>query len=320
MIIKLTTLIQEIQSDIRTIEENIELYRESNFNRRADTIDFIDFHIIGRIEELLLQTGVDENLQQLKQDAEDIKHKLEEIDIHLFDQLREKIRVGDYTGPSFTKMVVEYLRYDITADESTNEIGYDNLDIFINGLLSTGNIPEPLMEPEPEMVFYQKTPARIVFQLAAAALIKPTDVFVDVGAGLGQVNMLLHLISGALSTGIEWEPAYCDYASVCAAALNLTNVAFINTDARKADFSTGTIFFMYTPFLGNMMQDVLNILRQESQKRAIKIFTYGPCTSQVAAQDWLLCINGEVNNPYRLCEFRSPLKNNICPSQKYLQP
>jgi len=312
MTIKPTTPIQEIQSDILTIEENIGLYKENNFNRRADTIDFIDFHVIGRIEELLLQTGEDENLQQLKQAAENLKHTLEEVDILLFDQLRENIRSGNYTGPFFTKMITEYLGYDVTADENTDEIGYNNLDIFTNGLLSTGNFPEPLMEPEPEMVFYQKTPARIVFRLTAAASIKPTDVFVDLGAGLGQVNMLINLISGALSTGIEWEPAYCDYASVCAAALNLSNVTFINTDARKADFSTGTIFFMYTPFLGSMMQDVLNKLREESQKRPIKMFTYGPCTSQVATQDWLLYTSGEVNNPYQLCEFR----NREMPPQK----
>ena len=312
MTIKPTTPIQEIQSDILIIEENIGLYKENNVNRRADIIDFTDFHVIGRIEELLLQTGEDENLQQLKQAAENLKHTLEEVDILLFDQLRENIRSGNYTGPFFTKMITEYLGYDVTADENTDEIGYNNLDIFTNGLLSTGNFPEPLMEPEPEMVFYQKTPARIVFRLTAAASIKPTDVFVDLGAGLGQVNMLINLISGALSTGIEWEPAYCDYASVCAAALNLSNVTFINTDARKADFSTGTIFFMYTPFLGSMMQDVLNKLREESQKRPIKIFTYGPCTSQVATQDWLLCTSGEVNNPYQLCEFR----NREMPPQK----
>jgi hypothetical protein len=305
MTIKPITIIPEITSDIRIIEENTELYKKNNFNRRADAIDFIDFHVISRIEELLLQTGADKNLQQLKQAAEDLKHRLEEIDLRLFDELREKIRAGDHTGPFFTKMVEEYLGYDVTDEGHANEIGYDNLDIFINGLLSRGNVPEPLMEPEPEMVFYQKTPSRIIFQLAVAASIKPTDVFIDVGSGLGQVNMLINLISGAVSIGIEWEPAYCDYATVCAAALNLTNLAFINTDARKADFSTGTIFFMYTPFLGSMMQDVLNTLKQESQKRLIRIFTYGSCSRQVAGQEWLTCINGKADNPYELCEFRN---------------
>ncbi|MCF6407199.1 hypothetical protein L3C95_30160 [Chitinophaga filiformis] len=303
MLIKPLTTIPEIQSGIRTIEENIELYEDNNFNLRADTLDFIDFHIIGRIEELLLQTGETKDLQELNHHAETLKCRLEEIDGYLFNELREKIRAGIYTGSSFTEMVTEYLGYDVVADEKINEIGYDNLDIFLNGLLLTGNMPEALMEPEPEMVFYQKTPARMIFALSAS--IKPTDVFVDVGSGLGQVNMLVNLISGAVSVGIEWEPAYADYATACGAALNLTNVAFVNTDARKADFSSGTIFFMYTPFLGNMMQDVLCMLKQESEKRPISIFTYGPCSALVARQEWLTCVKGRADDPHKLYEFRN---------------
>ncbi len=296
------TIVPAITSGIRTIEDNIELYEATNFDARADAIDFIDFHIISQIEEWLLQNDTDGNLQQLKQEAEGLKHRLEAIDLRLFNELREQIKAGNYKGLSFTKMLAEYAGYDITAEEDTHEMGYDNLDIFINGLLSTGNMPEPVMEPEPEMVFYQKTPARIIFQLAAA--VNPGDVFVDLGAGLGQVNMLVNLISGAVSVGIECEPAYCDYAIGCATALNLPDIAFINTDARKADLSTGTIFFMYTPFSGGMMQEVLNILREESKKRAIRIFTYGPCSAQLGGQEWLTCITGQADNPYQLCEFR----------------
>lgn len=300
--IKPITVISEIRSGIRIIEENIELYKEHNFYDRADAIEFIDFHITGRIEELLLRASTDESLLKLKREAEDLKHKLERIDLHLHERLREEIRNGAYTGTLFTEMVAEYSGYDVTANEGDNEVGYDNLDIFINGLLSTGNVPEPLMEPEPEMVYYQKTPARIIFQLAVAS-IKPADIFIDLGSGLGQVNMLVNLISGAVCTGIEWEPAYCEYAAVCAAALNLTNVTFINTDARKADFSSGTVFFMYTPFWGSMMQDVLDKLRLESAKKRIRVFTYGPCSTQVAGQEWLRCIKGRTENPYQLCEF-----------------
>jgi hypothetical protein len=52
-------------------------------------------------------------------------------------------------------------------------------------------------------------------------------------------------------------------------------VDFINTDARYADYSLGIIFFMYTPFEGKMLQDVLQNLNDEAKKRKIRIFTYG---------------------------------------------
>ena len=83
------------------------------------------------------------------------------------------------------------------------------------------------------------------------------------------------------------EPAYCAYAEQCAQALNLTRVTFINRDARAADYADGTIFFMYTPFTGQMLQAVLDKLHTEAQTRPIRIAAYGPCTSHVTQQSWL---------------------------------
>ncbi len=44
---------------------------------------------------------------------------------------------------------------------------------------------------------------------------------------------------------------------------------------------------MFTPFKGEMMVEVLAILRKEALKRRIRIITYGPCTAEVASQSWL---------------------------------
>jgi SAM-dependent methyltransferase len=182
-------------------------------------------------------------------------------------------------------------------------MGYDNLDMFINGLLSDQSIPEATMEREPGMVFYQKTPARILFELAAVAELKPGDVFFDIGSGLGQAAILVNLISGATARGIEYEPAYCNYAKACASRLSLSNVEFINAGAHQGDYSQGTVFYLYTPFEGLLLQDMLEILQKEAQKRTIRIFTYGPCSSHVARQGWLTCVNGNGDNAYKLYEF-----------------
>jgi precorrin-6B methylase 2 len=131
------------------------------------------------------------------------------------------------------------------------------------------------------------------------------DIFFDLGSGLGQVTILVNLLSGIKAIGIEYEPAYCNYAQACASQLNLSNVEFINTEAQKGDYRQGTVFFMYTPFEGNMLQDMLNILQKEAQTRLIRIFTYGPCSPHVARQNWLNCVNGNTDDPYKLYEFRS---------------
>jgi len=292
---------REIESDIRAFEQNAALYIETNFSERTDALDFIDFHIIDRIEGL----PTNNNLAALKRKAEHIKCKLEKINVLLFARLRENIRDGVYTGSSFKKMIEKYNGYAIADSQQLNKIGYDDLDVFINGLLSNEPVPEPTRSLTPEMVFYQKTPARAVLEMTELLQFTDHDVFVDIGSGLGQATMLVNLLTGVASIGIEFESAYCDYAETCASQLNLHGVSFINTDALEADYSCGTIFFLYTPFGGTMLQDVLEILHNEAWKKAIKIVTYGPCSAVITQQTWLECVNGCANDPYVLCVFNS---------------
>ena len=137
-------------------------------------------------------------------------------------------------------------------------------------------------------------------------LTRPPGVFYDIGSGLGQVSTLTHLLSGVQAKGVEVELAYCDYARRCARGLNLSQVEFINVDAREADYSDGTVFFLYTPFEGRMLERVLERLKHESRKRRIQLYTYGPCTRQVARQRWLERVDQNGNHVNRLAIFRTP--------------
>jgi SAM-dependent methyltransferase len=183
----------------------------------------------------------------------------------LFKSLRERIRSGECRGKAFRAMVSEY------AEPCEDDFGYDDLDVFIGLLFSDEEMPLPTRELEPEMVEYYKTPARVVFDLVDRFGVTAEDVFVDVGSGLGQAAILVNLLTGARARGIEIEPAYCAYARDCAARLGLRDVEFITADAREADLSEGTVFFLYTPFRGNMMLEVLGRLRTEGYSRRIRI-------------------------------------------------
>ncbi len=290
-----------IGSYINSIEENKTLYEERNFDKRAEAIDFIEFHIIDQLQ----NTNYPHELLLLKDKAEKIKAELEAIDLNLFKRLQEEIRVGKYTGKGFKAMINEYVDIDLNDTQHQQEAGYDNLDVFINGLITLQSIPEQTKELEPEMVYYQKTPARVVFEMAERIPFTQDGVFFDLGSGLGQVAILVYLLTGVTVKGVEFEPAFCNYASDCAVKLNLPQVEFINTDARYADYSQGTIFFMFTPFKGEIMQEVLVALQEESLKRKIKIITYGPCTAEVALQSWLNSVNLKDNNMYKLTVFTS---------------
>jgi hypothetical protein len=279
----------EILSGIEAIEKDEKLYQEKNFNLRSQAIDYIEFHIIDRIDALMGSTDV-YDLMSLKQYAKKVKCHLEDVDARMFHQLRAKISQGGYKEELLMDLIDEHLDYNLSVFLQQDATGYDNLDMFLNGLLTNQEVPVETKDREPEMIFYQKTPARVILELIKKAEFKPHDVFFDLGSGLGQVAILVNLLTSVVSKGVEFEPAFCSYAKACAADLNLNDVDFINTDARYADYSLGTIFFMYTPFEGKMLQDVLKNLSGEAKKRKIRIFTYGPCTPEVAQQNWL--ING----------------------------
>lgn len=262
------TDLSQIKSLIDALEKDTSLQDPKNFDDRADALELIEFYITGT----------------LKTRAEVLKASLEEIDKKLFEELRAGVMSGQYKGKAFENLIGEY--FDL-ADIDTSKEGYDNLDVFINRLLSTGKMPEPTQELSPEMVFYQKTSARVVFEMAKKTGFTKNDVFFDIGSGLGQVGIMINLIAGIPVYGIEYEPAFCKFGSACAAGLDLGGVNFINSDAREADYSSGTVFFMYTPFRGEMLRQVLSKLKEQAVQRRIKVITYGPCGDEVAKESWL---------------------------------
>lgn len=297
--------LNEIELEIAAIESDLTLFKERNFDHRVETIDFIGYNLIPGIEELLKRPGKGDQLMVLKCRAEKASITLEEFDRRLFEMLREKIREGAYMGQNFILLAGKYCDLDFWNGQKYNEPGYDSLDIFVNGLLSFIGMPKQTKEPGPEMVFYQKTPARMVFEMVEKLNFTKQDVFFDIGSGLGQAVMLVNLLTGVTAAGIEFEPAFCIYAQSCAAGLNLSNVSFFNVDARAADYSKGTVFFMYTPFSGNMLDEVLDKLKNESLTRKITIVTYGPCTEQVALQNWLATAGPKGDNIYKPAVFNS---------------
>ena len=175
----------------------------------------------------------------------------------------------------------------------------------MTGLLLVSDAPRPARELEPEMVSYQPTPVRVVIELVRRVEFTQQDVFYDIGAGLGQACILVHLLGGVRARGVEVDPAYCDHARRCAADLSVSDVEFLSVDAREADYSEGTVFFTYTPFEGRMLQQVLERLKAASRGRQIRLCTYGPCTLDVSQQAWLLPEDGTGDQIYGLAMFAS---------------
>ncbi len=175
---------------------------------------------------------------------------------------------------------------DAEADP-TNHVGYDCLDELLSGILQFQQPSPQPVQLDSEMVAYQPTPARHIFDLLNRTALTEHDTLIDLGSGLGHVILLASICSRASCTGIELEPSYIACARNCARSLNLNNAFFIQADARAADLSRGTVFYLYTPFTGAILREVLNALRHQALTRQIRICTFGPCIPLVVEEPWL---------------------------------
>ncbi len=279
------TIDDELLAAIVAIETDASLLLEGHFISRTEALDLLEFPILEMLESSLQHGEVSPERLQWKARAIVIRQSLGAIQERVFRGLQKEIRDGTLRGPQFMQKMLEFVPTAYFPD--LQEEGYDYLDDWINGVLPITGVPEQTKEPGPEMVFYQKTPARVVLETVRQLALGKEDVFFDIGSGLGQVCMLVHLLTGAPCTGIELEPAFCACAAEAALDLQLPGVTFLNMDARQADYAAGTVFFLYTPFRGQLLRQVLERLRLESLHRKIRVVTYGPCTMEVAKQDWL---------------------------------
>ncbi|KRG44813.1 hypothetical protein ARC20_07875 [Stenotrophomonas panacihumi] len=179
--------------------------------------------------------------------------------------------------------------------------GFDARDELLAGVLDLPVPGAPRVPLAAGMVAYQPTPVRHVLDLLARTGLGADDELVDLGAGLGQVPLLVALCSPARARGIEIEPAYVAVAREAAQALGLARARFACADLRQADLSQGSVFYLYTPLRGALLEALLARLRAEAERRPLRIAGFGPCVEVLAAQSWLRPV-GPVQ-PHRVAIF-----------------
>lgn len=309
-------MIARLASLLEQIRQQPELFHPASFAARAEAIDALEFGVLDSLagreprgEQGGGQRGEQSAaLNRLESEADSLLQELLDLDKRLMNRLRAEIRQGQGRGEMFRHWLAEYAGFERKCAQGQPQTGFDSLDTFVNELLLRDPVPAETIAREPDMVFYQQTPTRIVLELVSRAKFKPHDQFYDLGSGLGQVPMLVNLLSGVAAKGVECEPAFSAYANQSATALALAGVSFIQQDARLADYADGTVFFMYTPCKGRMLQDVLKKLRADTASRQIKLFTYGPCTPPVAAHGWLKREGAPGEHPDGLALFTSQIQ------------
>ncbi|WP_266171900.1 hypothetical protein [Dyella subtropica] len=265
-----------LQTLIETIEQDRSLSEPAQLRRRIDALDRLDAYLMDGPMQV---HGASSTVLHVR--AEQVRARLESINTELYASIRREIQQG-------TNGLLPWVRIDEACSKGDS---YDYLDELVSGVLAFDPPDESIAELPDEMVFYQPTPARHIFDMIDRASLTEDDVLIDLGSGLGHVPLLTSICTGARSVGIELEAAYVTGARLCAQALHLGSVTFVQQDAREADLSIGTVFYLYTPFIGSVMRRVLDTLRREAAKREIRVCTFGPCTPIVAEEPWLRSID-----------------------------
>jgi hypothetical protein len=277
----LVSLIGELERE-RSLDE------PRHLRQRIEALDDLDAYLLDR-----QPIG-----SALHHRARAIYAELESVNFRLYEAIRGDIQRGAGRG-----RLLEWMPDWNGAAKLLNCRGYDYLDELISGVLRFEEPSAEVVPLESEMVSYQPTPARHIFDLIGRTALTERDFLIDLGSGLGHVTLMASICASAICTGIELEPSYVDCARKSARSLNLNNVRFIQGDARTADLSDGTVFYLYTPFIGTVLRDVLHSLRQEAGRREIRICTFGPCTRVVAEEQWLSVIGALETE--RIAIFRS---------------
>jgi SAM-dependent methyltransferase len=298
-----------VQADLVAIEQDASLEEDLNLAARVEALSQLDF-----ADEYLRLGCPPRERGALGRRSADQRERLEQANQRLYEQAWARLR--DAVGRVSIPATATAARRDLRAwlDQFTSyrpqhprsvHTGYDALDALIDGVLNLNEIPAPTQTPERDMIHLEPTPVRVVLELVDRVAWQPEDVFYDLGSGLGQVPTLVHLLTGVRAVGVEIEPAYCRVARASAEALGLSGVSTVQADAREADYTPGTVFYFFTPFVRDMLQTVLDRLHDQTQGRPITVCSYGPCNPRVARQPWLRRLDPDPEHEFKLALFES---------------
>jgi len=135
-------------------------------------------------------------------------------------------------------------------------------------------------------VLYLPCSVDALLRLVAQAPLRASDVFVDVGAGLGRAAVLVHLLTGARAIGLEIQPQLVAAARALATRLRLPDLSFVEGDAPElaSALAAGSVFLLYCPFSGDRLGRLLDALEPVARARPIRIC----CVDlPLPARDWL---------------------------------
>ncbi len=146
-------------------------------------------------------------------------------------------------------------------------------DAWLDVVLGLGELPDDDPELPKGCVPYLPCSVDDLLRIVEHAPVRESDVFVDIGSGIGRATAFVHLLTGASGMGLEIQPRLVLTARALAARLLVSRIPSIEGDAAKlaGPMIIGTVFFLYCPFSGERLAKVLANLESIAHIRIIRV-------------------------------------------------
>lgn len=146
-------------------------------------------------------------------------------------------------------------------------------DAWVDLVLELDALPEDGPELPRGCVPYLPCSVDVLLRLVDHAGVERSDVFVDVGSGVGRAGAVVNLLTGAAVIGLEIQPALALASRALTTRFQGLRFSPIVGDATTLAgmMTIGSVFFFYCPFGVDRLDKVLDDLEAIARTREIRI-------------------------------------------------
>ena len=146
-------------------------------------------------------------------------------------------------------------------------------DAWFDWVLGVEGLPDDGLDLPRGCVPYIPCSVDTLLKMVDHADVQPSDVFVDIGSGIGRAVALTHLLTGASAIGLEIQSALVRSSRDLTKAWLASRISVVHGDAAELTgfIGIGSVFFLYCPFSGERLERVLRELEAIARTRQIRV-------------------------------------------------
>ena len=177
------------------------IWRPEQLPERVALLDKLDA-LVGFLDQADLPAGFDARVISL---ARTLQARLESANEELYEAARAEI-----VSRCNSRLLRKWLFDSATCEEAVSPslgLGFDQSDDIVSGVLQFIEPDDAELPRSPDMAPYQPTPVRHILDLVAASNLAHDDILIDLGSGLGHVPLMVSILTGIRTLGVERQPS-----------------------------------------------------------------------------------------------------------------